>query len=126
MNRWLLALAAGVALLVSACGSQPATGSSGIEGTVTVGPTCPVERVASPCPDRPISRGVSVRDGAGREVAHVTSGADGRFRVALAPGTYSLVGESNGSILPRPIPTKASVREGQYTHVEVRYDSGIR
>ena len=125
MTRRLLVLGAAVAVLSTACGSQPATSSSGIEGTVTVGPTCPVERLASPCPERPISRGVSVQDRSGRQVAHFTTGADGRFRVALAPGTYTVVGDRNG-ILPRPIPTTATVREGQYTHVDVRYDSGIR
>ena len=122
----LLTLAAGLALFTAACGSEPAATDSGIEGTVTVGPTCPVERLGSPCPDRPISRGVSVRDGPGREVAHFTSGADGRFRVPLHPGTYTLVGDKNGSILPRPVAVTATVRSGQYTHVDVLYDSGIR
>ncbi len=67
--------------------STPApSGDSGVEGTVTIGPTCPVQRIDSPCPDRPYEATIIVLDGARRQVAEVRSAADGHFRVLLAPG----------------------------------------
>jgi hypothetical protein len=126
MKRMLLSVAVG--LLVAACGSTPAAQpGTGIQGTVEVGPTCPVERINSPCPPHPMAATVLVRDGKGAEVTRFHSGADGRFKVDLAPGTYSLVGLAVGSsFLPRPIPTSVTVTSGSYTVVNIEYDSGIR
>jgi hypothetical protein len=117
-----------VTLALAACGNQPtAQPGTGIQGMVQVGPTCPVERINSPCPPRPLAATVVVRDGTGAEVARFHSGADGRFKVDLGPGTYTLVGLTIGSSgLPRPIPTSATVTQGTYTSVNIEYDSGIR
>jgi hypothetical protein len=116
-----------LALALSGCGTPAQQPGSGIRGTVQVGPTCPVERLDSPCPARPLAATVVVRDHHGAEVTRVHSGSDGRFSVPLAPGTYTLVGLTVGSsLLPRPIPTSASVTPGHYTVVTVEYDSGIR
>jgi len=124
MKRVLLIIAT---LAVAACGSQPAQPGTGIQGMVQVSPTCPVERINSPCPPRPLAATVVVRDGTGAEVARFHSGGDGRFKVDLRPGTYSLVGLTIGSTsLPRPIPTSATVSQGSYTSVNIEYDSGIR
>jgi hypothetical protein len=115
-------------LAIAACGAQPAApAGTGIQGMVEVGPTCPVERINSPCPPHPLAATVVVRDGARAEVARFTSGADGRFKVDLRPGTYSLTGLTSGSSpMPRPIPTSVTVTQGSYTTVNVEYDSGIR
>jgi len=115
------------ALLLAACGTAAAQPGTGIEGIVQVGPTCPVERLNSPCPPRPLSATIVVRDRSGTEVTRFRSGADGRFRVDVSPGTYTLVGQNVGSgFLPRPIPTSVSVTPGNYAFVTVEYDSGIR
>jgi hypothetical protein len=115
-------------LSIAACGSQPAAQpGTGIQGMVQVGPTCPVERINSPCPPHPLAATVVVRDATGAEVARFHSGADGRFKVDLRPGTYRLSGLTIGSSsLPRPIPTSVTVTQGTYTSVSVEYDSGIR
>ncbi len=126
MKRLLTAII--VALAMSACGSQPAAPSgTGIQGAVQSGPTCPVERINSPCPPHPLAATIVVRDAAGHEVARTHSGADGHFKVDVAPGTYTVVGLNIGSsMLPRPIPTTATVTSGSYATVNVEYDSGIR
>jgi hypothetical protein len=115
---------------MAACGSQaaqPAPPGTGIQGMVQAGPTCPVERIESPCPPHPLAATVVVRDGAGAEVTRFHSGSDGRFKVDLRPGTYNLLGLMIGSsFLPRPIPTSVTVSAGTYTSVNVEYDSGIR
>lgn len=126
MLRPLLAIA--MVLAIAACGSSPAAAhGTGVRGIVEVGPTCPVERLNSPCASRPLAATVVFRDSAGREVTRVQAGADGRFTVDLLPGTYSVIGVNPGSaIFPRPIPTSVTVVAGRYTPLIVQYDSGIR
>lgn len=125
MKRLIAPLALG--LLLAACGAPAAQPGTGIQGIVQVGPTCPVERLNSPCPPRPLAATIVVRDGNGADVTRFHSGADGRFKVNLAPGSYTLVGLAVGSsFLPRPIPTFVTVTQGTYASVTVQYDSGIR
>ncbi|TMC65152.1 MAG: carboxypeptidase regulatory-like domain-containing protein [Chloroflexota bacterium] len=126
MKRIFTAIA--VTLAIAACGSQPAApAGTGIQGVVQSGPTCPVERINSPCPPHPLAATIVVRDAGGHEVARTHSGADGHFKLDVAPGTYTVVGLTIGSgMLPRPIPTTATVTAGSYTTVNVEYDSGIR
>src|SRR5947209_17066686 len=90
---------------IAACGTPAAQPGTGIQGSVQVGPTCPVERINSPCPPHPMAATVVVRSGNGAEVTRFHSGPDGRFKVDLAPGSYTLIGLTVGSsFLPRPIP----------------------
>src|SRR4051794_1177073 len=94
LRRTLVTIA--VLMLISVgCGEQAAkvspTPSSGIGGSVTAGPTCPVEKVpADPsCAPRHVgAAGLVVRNVSGVEVAHTTTGSDGTFFVALPPGSY--------------------------------------
>jgi hypothetical protein len=128
MKRFIASITLSIAL--AACGAQaapPAPSGTGIQGVVQSGPTCPVERINSPCPPHPLAATVVVRDAAGHEVARTRSGADGLFKVDVAPGTYTVVGLNIGSsMLPRPIPTTATVTSGSYVTINVEYDSGIR
>jgi hypothetical protein len=119
-----------VTLALAACGtaaSPPTPAGTGIQGVVQTGPTCPVERINSPCPPHPLAATIVVRDAAGHEVARAHSGADGQFKMDVAPGTYTVVGLNIGSsMLPRPIPMTVTVTSGSYTTIAVEYDSGIR
>lgn len=128
MKRILTAII--VTLAMAACGTPaqtPIPSGTGIQGVVQSGPTCPVERINSPCPPHPLAATVVVRDAAGHEVARTHSAADGHIKVDVAPGTYTVVGLTIGSsMLPRPIPTTVTVTAGSYTSVTVEYDSGIR
>jgi hypothetical protein len=58
----------------------------------------------------------------------VRSGKDGRFRVKLAPGKHKLtpISPNPGAPPHAPPPLSLTVESGRYTHVTVRYDSGIR
>jgi hypothetical protein len=128
MKRIFMAIM--VALAMAACGTAaapPAPPGTGIQGVVASGPTCPVERINSPCPPRPLAATIVVRDAAAHEVARTKSGPDGHFKVDVAPGTYTVVGLNVGSsMLPRPIPQTATVTSGSYVTITVQYDSGIR
>jgi len=127
MKRLLSAI--GLCFLLAACGTNASssTGAAGVEGIVTIGPTCPVERINSPCPPRPIAATVIVTDASGREITRTQSGVDGRFKVSLNPGTYTLSGQrAANQALPRPIPQTVTVRAAGYTVVTLQFDSGIR
>ena len=105
-------------------------GTTGVRGTVTAGPTCPV--VTNPpnpnCADRPVAGAVLVfRDASGVEVARVSSAADGTFSVELSPGAYHLVPQPLHGLMGTPAPIDVGVVAGRpMTEVAVSYDTGIR
>ena len=110
------------AILLGACGTA-ATPASGIRGTIVAGPACPgPARVDSPCPDRPVAMTVEVVQGT-TVVATFTSGADGRFSVALGSGTYTLRSKSG---LPTLRSQNVTVPTGAYAEVELHADTGMR
>jgi hypothetical protein len=118
-----------VAALVGCAKQASAPADSGIRGIATLGPLCPVERVGSPCPDRPMQAEIQVRDAtSGDVVATVRSDADGHFTVDLPPGQYVLEGvpPTPGSPFPIAKPTDATVRPHRFTEVTVSFDTGIR
>jgi hypothetical protein len=106
-------------------GGGGSSAASGVTGTVTIGPTCPVLQAKSPCPDKPFATQVSVTDAAGKVVVTTKSGADGSFKVELAPGAYtvSAVGSMSGAPSPG---VRVSVTRGQWATVHLTVDSGIR
>ena len=100
---------------------------SGIEGVITLGPLCPVMQAGVPCPDRVYAATLALLDASGREVDRVTSGADGHYRLMVAPGQYTLVPQSPpGLPLPFADPIAVDVVAGSWTTLDVAYDSGIR
>ena len=125
----LITLLTAIALAGCAEGSTGSTGGdSGIRGRVTLGPLCPVERVGSPCPDKPMAAQIQIRDASGDVITTVSSGDDGRFIVALAPGSYVLQGlaPTPGSPFPIGGQVSARVRPHEFTQVTVAFDTGIR
>lgn len=102
-------------------------GESGITGTVTAGPTCPVVPANDPnCADRPVE-GVTilVLDAGGREVARVATDAAGRFAVTLPAGPYMIEPQPAKGYLRTPEPVAVNVGDG-YVSVALAYDTGIR
>lgn len=110
-----------------ACGDRDGAGAgSGVVGVVLLGPMCPVESTASPCPDRPMA-GQEVRVTRGGVEAGTTRTDDrGRFRIALAPGEYVVGAVLEGAGPPTAAPVPVTVRQGSFTRVTVPVDSGIR
>jgi hypothetical protein len=104
--------------------TAPGTPDSGIRGIALAGPQCPVERVDSPCPPKPIAIEVVVDDAGGRQVTTFRTNDDGTYRVALPAGHYVL--RTTGLIPPTLKPTDAVVPTGQYVTVNLDVDTGIR
>lgn len=63
----------------------------------------------------------------GSELGRVTSGVDGSYQIAAAPGAYVLDPQPlDGRPLPHAGPIDVAVEAGAWTTVDVAYDSGIR
>jgi hypothetical protein len=86
---------------------------------------CPVVRTDQPCPDQPFQATLTVLDQAGKKVAQVQSDTNGLYQLALKPGDYNMHPESpNGMQHAQDQPF--TVLEGQFTKLDIVYDSGIR
>jgi hypothetical protein len=121
----LILVALGVACGGATTG-QPPGGTSGIQGTVLLGPLCPVQRVGSPCPDEPIAADISVTDPSGKLAATGRSGPDGGYRISLSPGTYVVTAKRSGSNFQAAKPVTVRVAAGAFTPLDIEVDSGIR
>jgi hypothetical protein len=127
-----LAGAIGLSWLLVAVGAcapgeagQTAAPPSGVRGSVLICPGPPEpEATAEPC-TTPYRAQLAILDGDGNVVTRVTSGDDGRFQVDLAPGEYALAPQ-NGDPYPTAPSQPVIVVAGQYTDIQVNYDSGSR
>lgn len=122
-NEWISALAG----RLKEQGLQSQSGSSGIEGIVTIGPTCPgpVRIGDTECADKPYLASISILDSAGKPVTSVQTDKNGYYRIPLSAGKYTLVPEST-SALPFADKQEVEVLPGTYISVDIHYDSGMR
>ena len=90
-----------------------------------LGPQCPVVTEESPCPDKAVSAEVVAMRLEDREVFTARSGSDGRFRLALGPGAYEVQAlVTAGAMFAKPV--NVTVSPGEFVHVDVLLDTGIR
>lgn len=130
--RWFLAVVVATSSL-TACADQGAgraAGGSGVAGEVLLGPQCPVETAGDSCRDAPAA-GAQVTVArqlpgeayaAGEVVARTATGADGSFRVDVAPGEYVVTADAGMSCELMDV----RVAAGSHARVVVPCDTGIR
>jgi hypothetical protein len=113
-----------VLTVCAACGSPAGRPTGGIEGRVTVGPTCPVEQAGSPCVPS-IWTGTVRATSSDGAVHDTTTGSDGSYQLALVPGTYTVtpVVEAGG---PRTARLATVTVESAMQQLDLELDSGIR
>lgn len=105
----------------------PVPGSSGIEGQVLIGPACPGPvTIDSPCPDQPYQATLTILTADGGRIGQVTTDDAGRFRLALAPGSYIIHPEPPKQGLGYAPDQPVEVAAGEFAPVEIVYDSGMR
>jgi hypothetical protein len=118
-------------LALASCG-ETAPGSDAeelgtISGTVLLGPMCPVQTEASPCPDEPLA-GTKVRvlTAEGHELASALSDENGGFAIEVEAGTFTLeaVVADDPARSAQAVPV--TVVAGRTVEVTVPVDSGIR
>ena len=125
-SRW--GLIAGALLFMAMSCSEETAPTSGIEGLVTIQPVCPESQDSDPCQGAPFETTLVIRElQSGEEVATVQSAADGTFRVPLPPGEYIVEPpEPESFVAPFAGPQIITVHEGEFSSIEVVYDSGVR
>jgi hypothetical protein len=129
-----------VVLLGALCGSLwcPSDGSAQtppnapaataiLRGKVTTGPTVPVERAGGPPAIAPVAgASVNVTDPNGVPIASAITGADGTYRVPVAPGDYLVTVTPPRRMLRRFVPRQVTVTSGAPTVLDITLDTGIR
>jgi hypothetical protein len=112
--------------------TDPATqGPRGtLSGTVTIGPNCPVESTAGPCPPPPgayAARKVLVESAdASKLLFTVDIDEHGFFRIDLVPGVYTIDLKKNGIDRSGDVPAKVTITAGVATVLNINIDTGIR
>ena len=115
--------------LLTACAppAEPIPADSGLSGQALIGPTCPVFRADQPCADAPYQAHFVVTRPNGQEVTRFDCDEEGKFKVNLIPGDYTLHAENpDGNMLPRAEDVPFTVTAGAFTNIIVMFDSGIR
>lgn len=109
--------------------SKPVAITSGIRGSVFIGPTCPVQRNPPDpaCADRVFAANFRVRNSANVVVKEFSSLDDGTFSVLLPVGTYSIE-QMPGALYPRMSSQTMGivVKANQFTAITITFDTGIR
>ena len=118
-----------VLLALSACASlasqSPVAPRSGIRGTVTAGPTCPVEIANSPCPPA-VWTGTVRATASGGQRFETETDDQGNYNLPLSEGTYTVVPVTEGSGPPSAAPVSVSVTRGTTQTLDLQVDTGIR
>jgi len=100
---------------------------SGIAGTVSLGPLCPVERPGMTC-SKPVAATLVITRDDGTRAAQVRSADDGTFHVCLPPGSYDISPQplKKDAVLPRGASQHVEIKAHELARVVVQYDTGIR
>jgi hypothetical protein len=108
---------------------SPSVQTGVLEGIALAGPTCPVvtDPPQSGCEDRPVvGARLEIVDEDGAQVATATTGADGRFQVELAPGTYAVRPQPVEGLMQTAASVSVNVAIEDPAEVTLSYDTGIR
>ena len=110
-----------VATLISVAGA----GGSGLFGTVLISPAQPVCVVGEPC-TAPDKNDVLAFWQRGRRVGRTRTSAEGRYRISLAPGRYTVTAKRKSTLGRGLEPTHVVVPRARYRRVDFSVDIGIR
>ena len=115
---------ASIAILACSCsGSSP---ESGVEGVITISPTRPGPLRRDAPVSKPFSDTVFVVQDGEKRVATFRTDGEGRFRVLLKPGHYTVLREGPKSSAGYFGPFDIDIASGRMTKVEWQCDSGMR
>jgi hypothetical protein len=103
-----------------------------LEGTISIGPICPVE-TDPPRPEclptaetyKAYPVGIWTADG-GQKVAQLSPALDGSFSIELDPGEYLIKLDKDNSIGGGNLPLRVEVITLEKTTVSIDIDTGIR
>ena len=112
--------------LASYSSSPDSSSESGVEGVITMSPTRPGPLRRDDPVSKPLAGVGFVIEENDRRVATFTTDDQGRFKVLLKPGRYTV--SRDGQKLPAGYfgPFDLEIQKGQLTKVEWNCDSGMR
>ena len=99
--------------------------AGGVRGSVTAGPTCPVERADSPCPPAPWTGTVRATSSTGATFDAPTD-ANGGFELHLPDGSYTIAAVIEGGGPPTAEPVPVTVDGGTVQTGDLTVDTGLR
>ncbi len=99
-------------------------GASVIEGQASFGPTTPIARPGVPN-YRPMQARITVLSADGKVLERIETDGDGKFRIEVSPGDYTLHPEPSGG-RDRAADRHVVVGSGETVKVGINYDSGMR
>ena len=139
MNRTATTLIAlsflGVALGCQKSTTDPSVGPGTallgrIEGTVIIGPICPVQQQNVPCPTPPeayAARKVEIYDSGHKKLLRTENiDSQGNYADVLPAGGYVLDLKKNGIDRSSDVPKSVTLAAGAGVRVDIRIDTGIR
>lgn len=113
----------------AACPTPQPGQKSGIKGTVTLGPTCPVERIPPDpqCAPKPYeAQFVLTTENTNQIVQQFSSDSLGKFTLVVPAGKYVISPAPGAKMLPRCSSQTVTVKQDVYTDVAISCDTGIR
>lgn len=120
----------GLMLLVfalGACRTFSQGSLAGIEGQMLRGPACPGPIRPGQVCEVPLEATFRVVNQQGKVIKTFSTDAEGRFRVALRPGAYTLVPDDHTPILrPAAQQHPVVVTQHAFTHLRLVFDTGLR
>ncbi len=103
---------------------------SGVGGIVTLGPTCPVQRIPPDpqCADKPYATTIqiiAVGSPKSSPFAIANSDKEGKYKIMLPPGEYALQ-PVGGAVLPRCETKNVTIEPSKIIKADLSCDTGIR
>lgn len=120
-------------ILMPACDKQKGLNPGWLEGTISIGPICPVERIPPDPACLPTAETykvypVSVYTSDGEiKITQLSPSLDGSFSTELPPGNYLVILETaNKYIGGSNLPAEVSIVTMEKTMLSINIDTGIR
>jgi hypothetical protein len=120
-------------ILMSACDKEKGLNPGWLEGIISIGPICPVEKIppdpaCMPTAETYKAYPVSVFTSDGKQrIIQLEPSLDGTFKSELSPGNYLVVLEiANKHIGGSNLPAEVSIFSQEKTMISINIDTGIR
>jgi hypothetical protein len=127
MSRGILLLAL-LGIFLTGCDLFQSLATGTLEGRLTIGPICPVERPGLPCPVPPeayAAREVWIFQH-NKQIATAELDDSGKYSIALRPGIYLVDINHAGMDRSADVPKEVRIQSNVITRLDIDIDTGIR
>jgi len=132
-NRIFILLFLTGLFFISACENKTILENGILEGTISIGPICPVERIPPDPACLPTAETykaypvyVCTPDGS-KKIELISPALDGTFKTELAPGNYLIILDKQaGGIGSSNLPKEVTIKPLETAMISIDIDTGIR